>query len=72
VNPQNKRQIIIIVSAIEVVISAAILLILFGFFPIDISGLDIPRGTVTIVAGLWLASSLAILIYMLTKTDTSD
>lgn len=63
---------IIVISAIEVLISAAILLTLFGFFPIDISGLDIPRSTVGIVAGLWLASSLAILIYMLTKTDTSE
>lgn len=63
---------IIIVSAIEVLISAVILLSLFGFFPIDISGLDIPRRTVGIVAGLWFASSLAILIYMLTRTDTSE
>lgn len=69
---QNKRQIIIIVSAIEVLVSAAILLTLFGFFPIDISGLDIPRSTVGIAAGLWFVSSLAILIYMLTKRDTSE
>lgn len=71
-NNPNKRQIIIIISAIEVVLSAAILLILFGFFPIDISGLEIPHRTVGIVAGLWFASSLAILIYMLTRTDTSE
>lgn len=63
---------IIVVSAIEVLISAAILLTLLGFFPIDISGLDIPRRTVGIVAGLWFVSSLGILIYMLTKTDTSE
>lgn len=71
-NDQNKRQIIIIISAVEVVISAAILLILLGFFPIDISGLDIPRRTVGIVAGLWFVSSLGILIYMLVRTDTSE
>ena len=63
---------IIVVSAIEVLISAAILLTLFGFFPIDISGLDIPRRTVGIVAGLWFVSSLGILIYMLTRTDASE
>lgn len=71
-NSQNKRNIIIIVSGIEVLISAIILLILFGFFPIDISGLDIPRRTVVIVAGLWFLSSLGILIYMLTRTDASE
>lgn len=71
-SPQNKRQLIIVISAIEVVISAAILLIVFDFFPIDISGLDIPRSTVAIVAGLWFASSLGILIYMLTRTDTTE
>lgn len=71
-SPQNKRQLIIIISAVETLISAIILLTLFGFFPIDISGLDIPRRTVGIVAGLWFASSLGILIYMLTKTDTSE
>ena len=71
-NSQNKRQIIIIVSATEVILSAIVLLILFGFFPIDISGLDIPRRTVGIIAGLWFLSSLGILIYMLTRTDTSE
>jgi hypothetical protein len=70
--PQNRRQLIIIISAVEVVLSAAILLILFGFFPIDISGLGIPRSTVGIVAGLWFLSSLGILIYTLTRTDVSE
>lgn len=71
-NSQNKRNIIIIVSAIEALVSAAILLAVFGFFPIDISGLTLPRNTVIIVAGLWFLSSLGILIYMLTRTDTSE
>jgi NADH:ubiquinone oxidoreductase subunit K len=68
----NKRNLIVTISAIEVLISAAILLIVFGFFPIDISGLNIPRSTVIIVAGVWFLSSLGILIYMLTKTDTTE
>ena len=71
-SPQNKRKLIMIISAVEVVLSAAILLILFDFFPIDISGLNIPRTTVSIVAGLWFLSSLAILVYMATKTDTPE
>lgn len=70
--PQNKRQIIIVVSTVEVLLSAVLLLILLGFFPIDLSGLNIPRGTVTVIAGLWFLSSLAILIYMLTRTDASE
>jgi hypothetical protein len=71
-SPQGKRNLIMIISAVEVVLSAAILLILFGVFPIDISGLNIPRTTVGIVAGLWFLSSLGILVYMATKTDTSE
>lgn len=71
-NPQNKNKLIIMISAVEVVISAAILLSLFGFFPLDISGLDIPRTTVAIVAGLWFVSSLGILIYALTRPGTSE
>jgi hypothetical protein len=70
--PHSKRMIIMIVSGIEMLISAAILLIVFGFFPIDISGLNIPRSTVGIVAGLWFLSSLGILIYMWTRTDTQE
>lgn len=71
-NDQNKRQVIIMISAVETVLSAVILLILFGFFPIDISGLDLPRRTIGIVAGLWFVSSLGILIYMLTRTGPSE
>jgi hypothetical protein len=68
----SKRQLIILISAIEVVVSAAILLALFDFLPIDISGLDIPRDTVAIVAGLWFLSSLGILIYMFTRTHPTE
>lgn len=70
--PRDKQRLITIISAIEAVVSAAILLGVSGLFPIDISGLDIPRGTVAIVAGLWFASSLGILIYMSTQKDGSE
>jgi hypothetical protein len=68
----NKRNLIVMISGIEMLISAAILLIVFDIFPIDISGLNIPRSTVGIVAGLWFLSSLGILIYTWTRTDTSE
>ena len=68
-NPQMKRKILIIVSAIDAVISGVVLLIYFGFLPIDISGLGIPHGWVGVIGGVWFAGALAVLVYQLTKTD---
>ncbi len=72
-NPQlNKRTIFMIVSAVDLLLSGIVLLIYFGFFPIDISGWGIPRWVVGLVGGIWFASALAILVYQLTGTDVSE
>ena len=71
-NPLNKRQLIILVSAIDAALSGIVLLIYFGFLPIDISSLGIPRTAIGVIAGIWFASSLAVLMYQLTKTDMSE
>ncbi len=72
-NPQlNKRTIFMIVSAVDLLLSGIVLLIYFGFFPIDISGWGIPRWVVGLVGGIWFASALAILVYQLTRTDISE
>ena len=72
-NPQpNKRTVFILVSTIDLVLSGIVLLIYFGFLPIDISGWDIPRWVVGLVGGVWFASALAVLVYQLTKTDISE
>ncbi len=69
-NPQpNKRMLLIITSAIDVVLSVIVLLIYFGFLPIDISGLGIPRGVIGVVGGVWFAGALAVLVYQWTRTD---
>ena len=68
----NKRVILILVSAIDVLISGIVLLVYFGFLPIDISGWGIPRWVVGLIGGLWFASALAVLVYQLTKTDISE
>ena len=68
-NPQNKRRILILVSAIDAVLSGIVLLIYFGFLPVDISGLRIPRGLIGIIGGVWFAGALAVFVYQLTKTD---
>jgi hypothetical protein len=70
-DPQpNKRMILIIVSAIDVVLSGIVLLIYFGFLPIDISSWGIPRGVIGIIGGVWFAGAVAVLVYQLTKTET--
>lgn len=69
---QTKRKIFIIASAFDLVISGIVLLIYFGFLPIDISSLGIPRWVIGLGGGIWFFSALAILAYQLTKTDISD
>jgi hypothetical protein len=68
----TKRNILILVSAIDVVLSSLVLLIYFGFLPIDISGWGIPRWVIGVVGGVWLIGALAVLMYQLTKTDVSE
>lgn len=68
----NKRMLLIIVSAVDMVLSGIALLIYFGFLPIDISSLSVPRWVVGLVGGLWFVSALIVLVYQLTKTDISE
>ena len=63
---------LIIVSAVDMVLSGIVLLIYFGFLPIDLSGLSVPRWVVGLVGGLWFVSALGVLVYQLTKTDISE
>ena len=67
----NKRMILIIVSAVDVLLSGIVLLIYFGFLPIDTASWGIPHWVIGLVGGLWFISALAVLVYQLTKTDIS-
>jgi hypothetical protein len=49
-----------------------VLLIYFGFFPVNISNLGVPRQVIGWIAGIWFLSALAILVYQLTRTDLSE
>lgn len=68
----NKRLIFIIVSAIDVILSGIVLSIYFGFLPVDLSGLGIPRWVIGVVGGIWFMGALAFLVYQLTKTDVAE
>lgn len=70
--PPNKRLLLIIASAVDAVIAGILLLIYFGFLPVDISGLGIPRGVIGVIGGIWFFGALGILAYQLTKTDISE
>lgn len=65
----NKRTVLIIASGFDLILSAIVLLIYFGLFPVDISGWDIPRWVIGLIGGVWFAGSLAVLVYQLTKTE---
>jgi len=72
-NPQpNKRLLLIIVSAIDAALSGIVLLIYFGFLPVDISSWGVPRWVIGLVGGLWFVSALIVLVYQLTKTETIE
>ena len=68
----NKRLLLIIVSAVDVLISGVVLLIYFGFLPVDLSGLGVSRGVIGLVGGLWFVSALIVLVYQLTKTENIE
>ena len=72
-NPQpNKRMLLIIVSAVDTLLSGIVLLVYFGFLPVDISSWGVPRWVIGLVGGLWFVSALIVLVYQLTKTETIE
>ncbi|MBK9924420.1 MAG: hypothetical protein IPP66_03930 [Anaerolineales bacterium] len=68
----NKRKLLIIVSAVDALLSSFVLLIYFGFFPIDIFGWVIPRWVIGLGGGIWFLSAIAVLVYQVTRTDTLE
>lgn len=68
-HPQITRKVLIVVSAIDAILSGIVLLIYFGLLPIDISGWDIPRWVIGLIGGVWFVVALGVLVYQLTKTD---
>jgi len=72
-NPHpNKRLLLIIVSAVDALLSGIVLLIYFGFLPVDISSWGVPPWVIGLVGGLWFVSALIVLVYQLTKTETIE
>lgn len=61
--------ILIIVSAVDMLLSGIVLLIYFGLLPIYISSWGIPRWVIGLVGGIWFMSALVALVYQLTRTD---
>ena len=68
----NKRAVLIIASAVDAVLSGIVLLIYFGLLPIDISEWGIPRWVIGVIGGIWFLSAIAVLVYQLTRTETSE
>lgn len=68
----QRRKLIILASAFDLAISGVVLLIYFGFLPVDISGLGVPRWVIGLGGGLWFITSLVIFAYQLTRTDISE
>jgi hypothetical protein len=68
-DPQTRRKVLILASAVDLILSGIVILIYFGLFPVDISGWGIPRWVIGLVGGVWFVSALAVLAFQLTKTN---
>jgi hypothetical protein len=68
----NKRTMLIFVGMLDALLGGIVLLIYFGFFPIDIANWGIPRWLVGAVGGVWFFSALAVVAYQLMKADVSE
>ena len=71
-DPQTRRKVLILASAVDLILSGIVVLIYFGLFSVDISGWGIPRWVIGLVGGVWFAGALAVLVVQLTKTDNSE
>ncbi|MFT3892140.1 MAG: hypothetical protein QM730_10945 [Anaerolineales bacterium] len=71
-DPKSKRKLIIIVSAVDAFISGILLLIYFGFLPVDLSKLGIQNWFIGLFAGIWFLVSISILTYQVTRTDGQE
>jgi hypothetical protein len=69
-DPQTRRSVLILASALDMILSGIVLLIYFGLLPVDISGWGIPRWVIGLVGGAWFAVSILVLAYQLTKAES--
>lgn len=69
-NPQRNRRIVLIISgAVDAVIGAVILLIGFGFFPIDLADDGIPPVVLLVIGGFMLIMGAWMAIHNYSRLD---
>jgi hypothetical protein len=66
---KTKRRVFILAGVIDMILSGFVLLIYFGFLPVDISSLGIPRWVVGVIGAVWFLSAVGIFAYQLSRTD---
>ncbi len=71
-DPQLRRKVLIVTSAIDVFLAGVILLIYFGLLPIDISNWGISRNVIGLIGGVWFLVALGMLVCQLTKPDVTE
>lgn len=65
---QSRRSMWIIMGLTDMVLGGAVLLVYFGYLPVDVSGLGFPRWMVGVFGAVWFFSGLAVAAYQATKT----
>ncbi len=69
-NPQRSRRLAMIISgAMDAVIGIAILLISFGFFPIDLDAMGIPVWAAWLVGGALFISGTWMVVYNYSRLE---
>ncbi len=71
-NPQLRRKVLIITSVVDVFLAGIILLIYFGFLPIDVASWGISRNVIGLIGSVWFLVALGMLVYQLTKPDVTE
>jgi len=66
---RTRRYILIVSGATDAILGAAISLVSFGFFPIDIATYGLPPWAVILVGGLIFASGVWMIIYNYSRLD---
>jgi hypothetical protein len=64
---QGKRLIFLFAGLIDALLGGAVLLIYFGFLPLDMADYGIPRRAVGAIGGIWFLSGVAVLMYQLAR-----
>jgi hypothetical protein len=71
-NKNTKRTALLIASGMDILLGALGLLLYFGFLPLDLDAMGIPRWMAGVVGAALFFTGLAVFAYNISAPDSSD